>query len=86
MDKEELKKIIIKELDGYWPYCIPEHDQEALADNMLKKIPDDDFEIIASGNIELAPNGILIKNNKEIITLNRLEGKNIDIGIRQVRK
>jgi len=46
MDKEELRPILIHEFKTSWT-----DSAEKVADRILAKIPDDDFEVIASGKV-----------------------------------
>ena len=88
MNKEELKKIIIDELEKTWT-----HRAKLKADRILARIPNDDFEVIASGELEVDTNmigeikGCYIRNKeigKRLIDeyLQEYEGKEIEVGIR----
>jgi hypothetical protein len=61
MDKDKLKEIITEELKAFCKFysiynCVLEHDEEAFADNILAKIPDE--VVIASGELGTADLGI----------------------------
>ena len=87
MDKEKLKEIIIKEevLNEY--YCLKT--RELIADNILTKIPDDDFILKGKGRLmayseeemflEYEKGCVHFFNNKDLY---KHKGKKIEIGIR----
>lgn len=91
MDRKKLKKIIIEEIIDW--YVNNDSDVEITAGNILTKITDEDFKIIASGKVIDAENPIIkegyLEHQLASIRLAKALaeniGKNIEIGIREVK-
>lgn len=80
MSKEEVKKALVKELKFVLPPELGEKTINYFADNILAKLPDNYFEVIAKGRVRLFR--VISQNEKEYVQdfyLDTFKNFNIDL-------